>query len=159
MSRLRVCSALLLALTFMCRLEGEDSRSYQKTAAAALKYEIVQIGKDCANANNRLEINTCLGDVRDKRQSNFRTFYTSLRNLLSSSSNAAQQLDTRRHCGRSIRRQLAMPFLPSIGKEPYALRRLQAAASNSHEAECRNWMHCTTRCFVCRELAGRALFA
>ena len=93
MSRFRVCSALLLALT-SCRLDSEVSPSYQTTAAAALKYELGQIGKDCAHANNTLEINACLGDVRVKTQSNFHVFYTSLRNLLSSGSDAAQRLDT-----------------------------------------------------------------
>lgn len=93
MIRLYLCSAFLLALISR-PLRGEDAASYQKMAASALHYEVAQIGKDCANAKNTLEINTCLDAVAEKTQSDFRVFYASLRNLLNPGSEAVQQLDT-----------------------------------------------------------------
>lgn len=63
-------------------------------ASTALQFEIAQIGRDCANARNTLEINSCFGTVAGKTQSNFRVFYDSLRSLLNPGSEAAQQLDT-----------------------------------------------------------------
>lgn len=92
MSRLRLFGAFLFAL-MLCPLRGEDAASYQKTAATALQFEIAQIGKDCGNAKNTLEINSCLVSVAEKTQSNFRVFYGSLRSLLKPGLDAAQQLD------------------------------------------------------------------
>lgn len=93
MSPLRLCSAFLFGLT-LCALRAEDAASYQKTAATALQFETAQIGKDCSDAKNTLEISSCLVTVAQKTQGNFRAFYTSLRNLLKPGSKAARQLDS-----------------------------------------------------------------
>ena len=93
MSRLHSCGALLLALT-LCQLRGEDPASYQKVAAKAFQFEISQIRRDCPNADTTFEENICLGSVDETTQRNFRTFYSSLRNLLNPASDAVQQLDS-----------------------------------------------------------------
>ncbi len=93
MNRLHLFGSFLFLLT-LCPLRGEDPASYQKTAATALQFESAQIGKDCGDAKNTIEINGCLSGVAEKTESNFRAFYESLRSLLNPGSEAAQQLDS-----------------------------------------------------------------
>jgi uncharacterized protein YecT (DUF1311 family) len=92
MCRLHPVGLLLIALAPHA-LRAQDASSYQRRAAAALQFEIAQIGKDCGNPKNTLDINNCLMTVAEKTQSNYRTFYASLRTLLKAGSEAALQLE------------------------------------------------------------------
>ena len=92
MSRLHFFGWLFFALA-VYPLNGADVAVYQKTAAAALQFEIAQIGKDCGKAQTTLEINSCLLSVAEKTESNFRALYGSLRSLLNTEPETARQLD------------------------------------------------------------------
>ncbi len=75
-------------------VRGQDPVSHQKRAAAALRYELVQMGNDCNQAKNTVEINSCLSAVAKKTQDNFHAFYESLRSLLSLRPEAVRRIDS-----------------------------------------------------------------
>ena len=84
----------LLFASSLGSLLGQNPASYQNRAATALQFETGQIGKDCRDAKNTLESNSCLSAVVEKTKSNFRVFYESLHSLLNPDPDAARQLET-----------------------------------------------------------------
>ena len=85
---------VLLLFGVICPLSGQQPASYQKKAAAALQFEVDQIGKDCPDAKTTLEQNSCMAGVEQKATADFQAFYESLRSLLGPNSEAVKQLDS-----------------------------------------------------------------
>jgi uncharacterized protein YecT (DUF1311 family) len=74
-------------------LPAQSPQSDQSKAQAALHSQVSQIGKDCPNAKNTVEENSCIATVLQQTNSDFAVYYGRLRSLLRQSGEAAQQLD------------------------------------------------------------------
>jgi len=79
---MKYCLCLLLFLLNLCPLPAQSPSSDQRKAAAALHSQVSQIGKDCPNAKNTMEENSCIATVEQQTKSDFAIFYGSLRSAL-----------------------------------------------------------------------------
>jgi uncharacterized protein YecT (DUF1311 family) len=91
---MKYCLFLLLFLLDLSQLPAQQPASDQRKAAEALHAQVSQIGKDCPNAKNTMEENSCISTVGQQTRNDFGIFYGSLRSLVSKSADAVAQLDS-----------------------------------------------------------------
>jgi uncharacterized protein YecT (DUF1311 family) len=86
-------SIFVAVLVLQSQLDAQMQGALQEKAKTALQSQISQIGKDCPDAKTAIEENTCVLAVGKRTDADFRTFYESLRALLSSNTEAVNRLD------------------------------------------------------------------